>query len=98
MDTDSFFIYIKIKDAYKGVTDDVKKRFDTPNYQVDRPLPTPGGRLDMYDFFLELFPDFDTSEVEQIWLESSHTIFGCFPYQLEIVFSTTTISRSETFR
>ena len=40
MDTDSFFIYIKIKDAYKGVTDDVKKRFDTPNYQVGRPLPT----------------------------------------------------------
>ena len=41
----------------------------------------------MYDFFWELFPGFDRSEVEKICLESSHTIFGCFLYPLVVVFS-----------
>ena len=38
MDTDSFVIYIKIKDIYKDIADDVKKRYDA-NYEVDRSLP-----------------------------------------------------------
>ena len=39
MDTDSFIIHIKTKDFYKDITNERKKRFDTSNYEVDRPLP-----------------------------------------------------------
>ena len=37
-DTDSF--NIKTEDFYEDIADDVKKRFDTSNYEIDRPLPT----------------------------------------------------------
>ena len=40
MDTDSFIIYIKTEDVYEDIADDVEKRFDTSNYEVNRPLPT----------------------------------------------------------
>ena len=40
MDTDSFVMNIKIEDFYKDIANDVEKRFDTSNYEVDRPLPT----------------------------------------------------------
>ena len=40
MDTDSFVMNIKTKDFYKDITNDVEKRFDTSNYEVNRPLPT----------------------------------------------------------
>ena len=40
MDTDSFIVSIKTEDFYKDITNDVEKRFDTSNYEVDRPLPT----------------------------------------------------------
>ena len=39
MDTDSFIIHIKTEDFYKDIADDVEKRLDTSNYEVDRPLP-----------------------------------------------------------
>ena len=39
MDTDSFIIHIKTKDFYKDIADDVEKRFDTSDYEVNRPLP-----------------------------------------------------------
>ena len=39
-DTDSFIINIKTKDFYEDIANDVEKRFDTSNYEVDRPLPT----------------------------------------------------------
>ena len=39
-DTDSFIIHIKTEGFYKDIANDVKKRFDTSNYEVDRPLPT----------------------------------------------------------
>ena len=39
MDTDSFIIHIKTEDVYKDLAD-VEKRFDTSNYEVNRPLPT----------------------------------------------------------
>ena len=39
MDTDSFIIHIKTEDFYKDIANDVEKRFDTSNYEVDRPLP-----------------------------------------------------------
>ena len=39
-DTDSFIIYIKTEDVYEDIADDVEKRFDMSNYEVNRPLPT----------------------------------------------------------
>ena len=39
MDTDSLIMNIKIKDFYKDTAEDVEERFDTSNYDVDRPLP-----------------------------------------------------------
>ena len=40
MDTDSFIMHIKIEDFYKDIANDVEKRFDTSNYEINRPLPT----------------------------------------------------------
>ena len=40
MDTDSFIMNIKTEDFYEDVANDVEKRFDTSNYEVDRPLST----------------------------------------------------------
>ena len=40
MDTDSFIMNIKTEDFYKDVANGVEKRFDTSNYEVNRPLPT----------------------------------------------------------
>ena len=39
MDTDSLIMNIKTKDFYKDIAQDVEERFDTSNYNVDRPLP-----------------------------------------------------------
>ena len=39
MDTDSFVMNIKAKDFYQDIANDVEKRFDTSNYEVDRLLP-----------------------------------------------------------
>ena len=39
MDTVSFIIHIKTENFYKDIADDVEKKFDTSNYEVDRPLP-----------------------------------------------------------
>ena len=40
MDTDSFVMNIKTKDFYKDIANDVEERFDTSNYEINRPLPT----------------------------------------------------------
>ena len=40
MDTDSFFISIKTEDVYEDIANDVQKRFDTSNYEDNRPLST----------------------------------------------------------
>ena len=40
MDTGSFIIYIKTENVYKDIEDDLQKRSDASNYEVDRPLPT----------------------------------------------------------
>ena len=40
MDTDSFVMIIKTNDFYKDIANDVDKRFNTSNYEVNRPLPT----------------------------------------------------------
>ena len=39
MDTDSLIMNVKTKDFYKDIAQDVEERFDTSNYDVDRPLP-----------------------------------------------------------
>ena len=49
MDTDSFIIHTKIEGFYKDIADDVKNRYDTSNYRVDRPLPK-GGNKKVIDF------------------------------------------------
>ena len=40
MDTDSFVMSIKTNNFYKDIANDVEKRFDTSNYECNRPLPT----------------------------------------------------------
>ena len=40
MDTDSFIMNIKTNDFYNDIANDVENRFDTSNYEVNRPLPT----------------------------------------------------------
>ena len=40
MDTDSVIMNIKTNDFYEDIANDVENRFDTPNYEVNRPLPT----------------------------------------------------------
>ena len=39
MDTDSFIMNIKTNDFYEDIANDVEDRFDTSNYEVNRPLP-----------------------------------------------------------
>ena len=38
MDIGSFIVYIKAYDIYKDITEDVETRFDTSNYNLERPL------------------------------------------------------------
>ena len=40
MDTDSFIMHIKTEDFYKDIANDVERRFDTSNYEINRPLST----------------------------------------------------------
>ena len=40
MDTDSFIMHIKTENFYKDIANDIEKRFDTSNYEINRPLPT----------------------------------------------------------
>ena len=40
MDMDSFIMNIKTNGFYKDISNGVEKRFDTSNYEVNRPLPT----------------------------------------------------------
>ena len=39
MDTDGFIVYIKTDDIYKNIAEDIETRFDTSNFELDRPLP-----------------------------------------------------------
>ena len=40
MDMDSFIMSFKMNDFYKDIANDVEKRFDNSNYELNRPLPT----------------------------------------------------------
>ena len=39
IDTENFIVCIKTDDIYKDIAEDVETRFDTSNYELDRPLP-----------------------------------------------------------
>ena len=39
MNTDSFVNYAKIDNIYKDIVEDVEARFNTSNYEINRPLP-----------------------------------------------------------
>ena len=36
---DSFTVYMKTEGIYSGIAKDVETRFDTSNYELNRPLP-----------------------------------------------------------
>ena len=38
--TDNSIVYIKTDDIYKNIAEDVETRFDTSNYELNRPFPT----------------------------------------------------------
>ena len=38
-DTDSFILYIKRDNIYNDIAEDFETKFDTSNYELDRPLP-----------------------------------------------------------
>ena len=38
-DTDGFIFNVKTEDFYEDIANDVEKRFDTSNYEVNRPSP-----------------------------------------------------------
>ena len=38
MDTASFILYIKTDYIYNDIAEDVQTRFDSANYELDRPL------------------------------------------------------------
>ena len=38
MDTNSFLVYIKADDIYKDIIEDAETRFDTSNYELNKPL------------------------------------------------------------
>ena len=39
INTDSFIVHIKTNEICKDISEDVEKRFDTSNYDIDRPFP-----------------------------------------------------------
>ena len=39
MDTNSFIVYIKTEYIYVNIAKDIEARFDSSNYELDRPLP-----------------------------------------------------------
>ena len=39
MDTGHFIVYIQADDIYRDIKEEVETRYDTLNYELDRPLP-----------------------------------------------------------
>ena len=75
MDTDSLIMNIKTKDFYKDIAQDVEERFDTSNYDVDRPLyfKVPKDvKLNSTHFFIMKIPN--KRELQQIALNHSSDI------------------------
>ena len=38
VDTKSFIVYLKTDNIYNNIAEEIKKKFDTSNYELDRPL------------------------------------------------------------
>ena len=38
IDTDSFSVHVKTNDIYKDIAEDIERRLDTSNYELDRTL------------------------------------------------------------
>ena len=38
MDGESFMLYLKTDDIYEDIAEDVETRFDTSNYELERPF------------------------------------------------------------
>ena len=34
-----FIVHVKTDDIYKDIAEDIETRFDTSNFEIDRPLP-----------------------------------------------------------
>ena len=39
VNTDTFIVHLKTDDIYKDIAEEVETRFDTSNFEIDRPLP-----------------------------------------------------------
>ena len=39
MDTDSFILQLKAEDIYKDIAEDAETKFDTSNFELDKPFP-----------------------------------------------------------
>ena len=39
INTGSFIVHVKTNKIYKGTVEDNERRFDTSNFELDRPLP-----------------------------------------------------------
>ena len=39
MDIGSFIVYLKTANIYKDIAEELETRFDTSNFEIDRPLP-----------------------------------------------------------
>ena len=39
MDADSFIVSLKTGDIYKDIAEDIELKFDTSNFELERPLP-----------------------------------------------------------
>ena len=45
-ENDSFIVHAKTEDVYKDIAEDVKTKFDTSNFELDRPLLKGKNKLD----------------------------------------------------
>ena len=39
MDTDRRIVHVKTDDIYKNIAEDLETRFDTSNFEIDKPVP-----------------------------------------------------------
>ena len=53
MDTDSFVMHIKRADFYEDIADDVKRWFDTSNYEADKRLLPTGKNKNVIGMFID---------------------------------------------
>ena len=62
-----FIVYIDTDDIYKNFTEDVETRFDTSDYELDRPFPNEKNRHGIR-FMKEVLE----SKIKICWIQSKH--------------------------